>query len=178
MRIEVNEKVREKFAEEIVNISIQYRSLLKKHGRKLRNLMQEYKILLIILAVVLIIYVISQFTLMEPDTFSWAPVPLLVGLLVLYISLIRNLNKSYRSILAQKGGSVITLDENGAELNRQNAQVVRLAWDNIAFVRVFRECICIFSADSNGLLILADIKYADMIAGWISENHPEIELIR
>ena len=178
MRIEVNEKVREKFAEEIVSISAQYRYLRKNHSRKLRNILKEYKILLIALAVMLVLHGVSMLTWMTPDGFNWALILVLTVLLVIYVSFYMNLRKTYRGFLEQKGGSVITLDENGAELNRQNSQVIRLSWDNVAFVRVFKESLCIFSRDANGMLLLTDIKYADMIAGWISENHPEIELLR
>ena len=177
MIIEVNEKVREKFAEEIVSISVQFRYLLKNHSRKLRNIFKEYKILLIALAVMLVLHGVSMLTWMTPDGFSWALILVLTVLLIIYVSFYMNLRKTYRGFLEQKGGSVITLDENGAELNRQNSQVIRLSWDNVAFVRVFKESLCIFSRDANVMLILADIKYADAITGWIKENRPDVEMI-
>ena len=148
MRIEVNEKVREKFAEEVVSISVQFRYLLKNHCRRLGNILKEYKILLIVLAAMLVFYGVSLLTWMTPDGYSWALALVLTVLLVIYITFYLTLRKTYRGILAQKGGSVITLDENGAELNRQNSQVIRLSWDNVAFVRVFRESLCIFSKDT------------------------------
>ena len=178
MRLEINDAVREKFAEEVVNISIQFRSLLKKHDKKLRNMMKEYKILLTVLSVMLILYIVSMLTWMTPDGFGWALIVILSFGIIMYVIVIRNLNKTYWGIMDQKGGSVITLDENGAELNRQNAQILRMSWDNIAFVRVFSECLCFFSKQTNGMLILVDIKYADEITAWIRENHPETELIR
>ena len=178
MKIEVNETARGEFAEEVVNISFQYRQLLKQHDRRLKNTMKEYKVLLIALSVMLVLYIVSMLTWMEPDGLSLALFVVLAVLLITIVFLLRNLKKIYRGITDQKSGSVITLDENGAELNRHNAQVLRMSWDNIAFVRAFKESICFFSKEPNGMLILADIKYADTIISWLTENRPDTELIR
>ena len=175
--IEVNDDIREKFAEEVVNISVQYRLLLKRHDRRFRNMMKEYKVLLIVLCVMLVFYLIGVFTWLSSEPYSWMICLVLAVLSIVYFSVIRNLNKTYRGILSQKGCSVITLDENGAELNRQNSQVLRMSWDNIAFVRLFKESICFFSKEPNGMLIIADIRHADAIIRWLRENRPDTELI-
>ena len=177
MILEVNDIVREQFAEEAVNISVQFRRLLKQHDRKLRNMMKEYKVIMIVLSVLLILYITSMLTWMIPDGFTWAACIVLAFGIIIYYFAIRNLNRTYWGIMDQKRGSVITLDENGAELNRHNAQILRMSWDNIAFVRVFKESLCFFSKEANGMIILVDVKYADTIVSWLKENRPDTEMV-
>ena len=55
MTIEINEKGSEAFYREVVNISAQYRYILKNHHHKLKDYFKQFKILLMLGTVFLVL---------------------------------------------------------------------------------------------------------------------------
>ena len=71
----------------------------------------------------------------------------------------------------------MTLDESGVELNVAETQTVKIAKQNLAVVRIFKECLCFIPAKGAGVVISVDKKYAEQILSWIRENWPDAEVI-
>ena len=169
MRIEVDGKGSKAFYREVVNIVARYRSLLKNPHLRLRDHFRQFLILLILGAAVLgllVVLVIRR----GAGARDWAA--MMAGGLSVVISAgyLVGLNRMLKTMMSDERSSVVTLDETGVELNKGGSQIVKLGWDNIALVRVFRESIAFVSADRAGLVIALEKKYAGKILEWIKEN--------
>ena len=101
---------------------------------------------------------------------------LLIASLLAGASLLR-LTKLVKAMMAGKHRSVLTLDESGVELNVAETQTVKIAKQNLAVVRIFKECLCFIPAKGAGVVISVDKKYAEQILSWIRENWPDAEVI-
>ena len=87
------------------------------------------------------------------------------------------LNRMLKTMMADSGTTVITLDDTGVEFNKVGAQIIKLAWDNITVVRVFQESLTFVSADRKGFVIAIAKQYTDGIPTWLRENQPSVEVI-
>ena len=58
MRIEISEKGSDAFCREVVNITAQYRSILKNHNHKLKDYFRQFRLLLVLGAAVLVILIL------------------------------------------------------------------------------------------------------------------------
>ena len=176
MVIEINEKGSEAFYREAVNVTAQYRSFLKKPERKLSDMQKNLVLYLVLCGVLFALMVIMGMAWgFDGMTVAGTAVAGLAFLLsAAYLSTVK---KAVKTMMEDPRTSVVTLDERGVELNKQDSQVVRLGWDNIAFVRSFAESLCIFSKDSTGLVIAVDKKHQDGILSYLRENHAEVRVL-
>ncbi len=90
----------------------------------------------------------------------------------------KNVQKLLKALMEAPPDSVLTLDEGGVELDKRGSQVVRLAWDNVLFVRIFRESICFVAKNSTGFVISVDRKYESEILEWLANNEAGVTLVR
>jgi hypothetical protein len=87
------------------------------------------------------------------------------------------LNRMLKTMMADSGTTVITLDDTGVEFNKVGSQIIKLAWNSIAVVRGFQESLTFVSADRRGLVISIAKQYAGEIPAWLRENQPSVEVI-
>ncbi|MBR2098943.1 MAG: hypothetical protein IJ926_04590, partial [Firmicutes bacterium] len=87
------------------------------------------------------------------------------------------LKKLRKRMMDDKRTSILTLDENGVELNKEDEQVVRIAWDNLAFVRIYGECIGFVSKDVSGLIVFVERRYEDQVIPYVRETAPGVTII-
>ena len=80
------------------------------------------------------------------------------------------MNKLVDGYLADDRPSVVTLDDNGVEIEKIGSQAVRLAWDNVAFVRSFVESTCFFSKDLSGTVLSVNNDHRKEIMDYIKNN--------
>ncbi len=111
------------------------------------------------------------------DRFDYAVLAALIVTLLMSVVYLTSLNRAKKGLMESGGNSVLTLDENGIELNKSDAQIVRLAWSKVAVLRIFSESLCFLSSDQNGLVIAVDRKYKDQILDWLKENPTGIQII-
>ena len=176
MKIEITEKGSEAFYRETVNVSAQYRYLLKNHSYRLRDYFRQFTLLLILGAVFLVLLLVLALSRgLEP--WDYAVIGLLGTAVVLCAAYLYLLHKMLRAMLADSRTSVLTLDDTGVELNKGGSQIVKLGWDNVAMVRVFRESLVFVSGDRTGIVISAAKRYADQILSWLRANQPGLELV-
>ena len=177
MTIEVKEKGSRQFYKEVVNILTQYRQLLYRPEDKLRDNFTRY--ILLTIAMVLIcamsIYggINSSFNAMKILTAVFAGVAAAATAVILV-----RMNKTVDDYLADDRPSVVTLDENGVEIDKTGAQAVRLAWDNVAFVRTFVESTSFFSKDLSGIVLSVDNNYRKEIMDYIKSNNIDVKVVR
>ena len=176
MRIEVKEKGTKEFYEEVVNASSQYRSLIKNPDAKLRNTIKSFKIDLILCAVFLILLVVIG-ALWGFDTLTVIGIVLLVVVAIFCGAFLNNMNKAVKRYLEDQCTSVVTLDESGVELSKEGSNVIRLAWDNVAFVRVFKESVCFLSKDMTSIMLAVNIAHKQEILDYIRTSNVPVQII-
>ena len=175
MRIEITEKGSEAFYREVVNITAQYRGILKNHNRKLNDYFRQFRILLILGAAALVILILMA-VFWGADPFDYAIIAALFIEVVMCAGYLYVLNKMLKAMLADSRSSVLSLDETGVELNKGRSQIVKLGWDSIAVVRVDKESLTFVSGDRTGIVISIAKQYADEILAWLREKLPSAEI--
>ena len=176
MKIEIYEKGSEAFYREVVNITAQYRGILRNHHYRLKDYFKQFRILLILGASILVILILMAiFWGAEP--FHYALIGALGIEVVMCAGYLYALNRMLKTMMADSGTTVINLDDTGVEFNKVGSQIIKLAWNSIAVVRVFQESLNFVSADRRGLVISMAKQYADGIPTWLRENQPSVEVI-
>ena len=177
MTIEVKEKGSRQFYKEVVNIVTQYRQLLYRPEDKLRDNFTRYILLTIAMALIcaMSIYggINSSFNAMKILTAVFAGVAAAATAVILV-----RMKKVVDDYLADDRPSVVTLDENGVEIEKTGAQAVRLAWDNVAFVRTFVESTSFFSKDLSGIVLSVDNNYRKETMDYIKSNNIDVKVVR
>ena len=176
MVIEVKEKGSREFYEEVVNVVAQYGRLRKKPEAKLKNYFVSLKIFAVLLSVLIAVN-LAMGIAWGFDGMAIAAVVVCAVALVFDAVFWVNLKKAVDRYLSDDRSSVVTLDEDGVELNKENTQTVRLAWPSIAFVRVFKESVCFVSADITGFILAVAISHRQEILDYLKENEVKVKVI-
>ena len=176
MKIEISEKGSRAFYREVVNISAQYRYILKNHHRKLRDYFKQFRILLILGAAFFVLLLLTAI-FWGVDPFDYAILAALGIAVVMCAVYLCVLNRMLTSMLTDPRASVLSLDDCGVELNKGGSQIVKLGWENIAVVCVYQESLTFVSGDHTGLVISVARQYADEILAWLSANQPSVEVV-
>ena len=176
MRIEIKERGSEEFYRETVIVASQYQNLMKNPQRKLKNPFKSYRTGLILCSVLFLLLGVL-IVLWGIDTTVVVALVVLAVNIILSIILLRNLNKLKNTLMNDTRTSVFNMDERGVELDKEGAHVVRIAWDNLAFIRVFDKSICFAAKEGTGLTISIDRKYEDEIRGYMKENKPDYPIL-
>lgn len=177
MTIEIKEKGSRKFYKEVVNVLTQYRQLLYKPEDKLKDNFTRYILLTAVMAFLAIIYVISG----SKGAFTTSKILVVVfGSLAAIASLVNYLrmNKAVNAYLADDRPSAVNLDENGIEIEKTGSQAVRLAWDNVAFVRSFSEATCFFAKDLSGIVLCVNNNYKKEVLDYIKNNGIDVKVVK
>ena len=177
MQLEINEKGSRDFYTESVNVMAQFRRLQKKPNAKLLNYFKIYRTYIIVCAVMLLI-IGAMWLAWGSDGFMPVAAALLAVALLFSAVFLVSLNKTRKALLSSAGGSVLTLENDYVQLEKTGSSKVQLNWENVQFVRVYKEALCIHAKDGAGLIICVDRKYEGQILSWLSENKPELQVIR
>ena len=177
MVIEVKEKGNREFYEEVVNVVAQYGRLRKKPEAKLKNYFVSLKTFAVLLTVMIVINTAMGIA-WGFDGLSIASIIVYAVVLVINVAFWVNLKKAVDRYLSDDRSSIVTLDEDGVELNKENSQKVRLAWPSIAFVRVFKESVCFVSADITGFILAVTISHKQEILDYLKENGVKVKVIK
>lgn len=176
MVIEVKEKGTKAFYEEVVSFTHQYGALMRKPTAKF---MTSFRFFLIQLFAMVFLFV-AMTLIGRSDGFSPMAVCAMtasgMGIVVIaasYYAMKRRMNM----FLEDEKASTITLDDKGIEIRKGNAQIIRLSWDNVAFVRTFKESTSFFAKGAGGIVISVTNKYKDQIMDYLNENNIGIQII-
>ena len=82
-----------------------------------------------------------------------------------------------KRLLADERTSVLTLDESGVELTKDGGNTVRLAWDNVAFVRSFDESVCFLAKDTAGFVIGVNGSHRQEILDYLKTEETPVKVI-
>jgi len=176
MRISINEKGSEAFYREVVNAAVQYRALMKQPDRKLKDYFKGLKVYGAICGVLFVLCALMGI--------FWGFDALIIAALVIsFLALFASvryymsMKKMLDAYLADERTSVLVLDEAGIELDKEDGQVLRMAWGNVAFVRTFEESVCFISDQPIGFMISCLRKYQPEIYAYLKENQIELKII-
>ena len=176
MEIEVREKGSEAFYTEVMNATYQYRELLKNPEKKLKNMYRQMLIYMIVCAIFAVLLTVMGI-LWGFDPLMIVATSMMVILLIFTIRYYYALVTLKNRLRDDQRTSVVRLDENGVELNKEDQQVVRIGWENVAFVRAFDESVCFFAKDVTGFVLSVKKEYRDGIFEYIRESQPQVRLI-
>ena len=177
MTIEIKERGSRSFYKEFVNVMTQYRQLLYRPQDKLRDNFKRYIFLTVAMVLIFMMNIYGGIT------GSFSATKILVSVFaaaaaVATIVIIFRMNKMVDGFLADDKPAVVTLDDNGVEIEKTGSQAVRLAWDNVAFVRSFSEATCFFSKDLSGTVISVTNDYRKEIMDYLKNSDIEVTVIR
>ena len=176
MQIEIKERGSKAFYTETINVVSQYRALLKKPDRKLKDNFKIFRLYIIICSAMLVIDALMWY-FWGTDPAWLAVLVMLVICIVMCAAFLVNMSKMRNAMMTDGRSSVLTIDEAGVELNKGGSQIVRLAWDDIAFARVFTESLAFIAKDRSGLVISVDRRYLDEVMDYLDEHPTGIKMI-
>ena len=177
MTIEVKEKGTRQFYKEVVNILTQYRQLLYKPEDKLKDNFTRYIFLTIAMVLICLMSLYGGITGSVTVTKILTAVFAGVAAAATAVNIFR-MKKMVDGYLADDRPSIVTLDENGVEIEKTGSQAVRLAWDNVAFVRSFVESTSFFSKDLSGIVLSVTNDYRKEIMEYIKSNNIDVKVVR
>lgn len=176
MTIEIKEKGTREFYTETINVASQYKGLIKKPDRKIIDLKKNQRDMAILYTVLGIIW----FCLSLSQGFSLWKTVFVIALFILAVTsafIMHNMKSQADKMLAYDRPAIITLDEDGVELKREHSNIMRLSWDNVAFVRSFKESTSFFAKDASGIVISVTNKYKDQIMEYLNTNDIGIQIV-
>lgn len=176
MTIEVKEKGTKEFYEEVVSFNHQYGALMRKPTAKFMTSFRSFLIQLFGMG-----FLFVAMTLIgRSDGFSPMSVCSMtasaMGVFVTAVSYYA-MQKRVKIFLEDDRTSTVTLEDKGVEINKEDEQIIRLGWDNVAFVRSFKESTSFFAKDASGIVISVTNKYKDQIMEFLKKNDIEIQII-
>ena len=177
MTIEIKEKGTRAFYKEVVNVVTQYRQLLYKPEDKLKDNFKKNVFMIAAMALIFVMFLYGgikgSFSTMMILAMAFAAMAAVATALVL-----SRMNKMVDGYLADDRPTLVTIDENGIELEKTGSQAVRLAWDNVAFVRVFPESTSFFSKDLSGIVLSVINDHKKELLDYIKDNNIEVRVIK
>ena len=177
MTIEIKERGTKQFYKEVVNVLTQYRQLLYRPQDKLKDNFKRYIFLTIAMLLICIMSVYGGITVSFSATRIITAVFAGVAAAATAVILFR-MYKMVDGFLADDRPSVVTIDENGVGIEKTGAQAVRLAWDNVAFVRSFVESTCFFSKDLSGIVLSVTNDYKKEIMDYLKNSDINVTVIK
>ena len=177
MTIEIKENGTRQFYKEVVNVVTQYRQLLYKPEDKLKDSFKKNIFMMTAMALLFLIFlyggITGSFDTMKILAMAFAAMAAVATAIVL-----SRMYKMVDGYLADERPSIVTMDENGIELEKKGSQAVRLAWDNVAFVRSFNESTCFFSKDMSGIVLSITNDYKNELLDYIKENNIDVKVVK
>ncbi len=163
-----------KFYSEAISVLNQYAYLMKNPQLRLQNNFKKLQGYMIFCGIVLAVLVVM--------TIAWGASALMITALVLLSVVILlsfalwfKLDRVRRMYLADKRPSILELDENGVTMKRENSDSVQMSWNNVAFIRVFNECVCFFAKEGSGFVICVNKIHKDEIFAYLQEHQIHVQ---
>ncbi len=177
LTIETELQLTEAQAEEIVNVSMQIRTLLKSPEKKLTNYFKFCPGSMIFCA---ILAILNGFYIFKFGGDALMYVCLGVMLITFIVAFKMNISiKNYKKVIFGRDGMVtVTFDENGVDFDNHKDKKLKLSWDGTAFIRVLNECLYVVPKDITSVMICLKKDYTDSVSRFIEENNIDVKIIK
>ena len=176
MRIEVREKGSLEFYREVIRATAQYQKLIKNPEAKLSDSFKLLKAYIAVCAVFMVV-LLAMGIAIGFDALTVIAIVIMVACTIISAVQFNRLNAAVKALVDDSHVSIFTLDEEGVELNKEGAQVIRVSWDHVAFIRAFDESVCFFADGPRGLVLAVTKKYEQQVFGHIRENGIDVRVI-
>lgn len=176
MKIEINERGSKEFYKEVVSVMAQYFRFMKKPDSRLNDPFRILKIYIAVcaafFAVILVMGIAWGF-----DALTLVALTVMAAVIILSVMQFKKLDGLVKSFYDDKRSSILTVDENGVELNKEDSEIIRMAWDNVAFLRLFKESACFFGKEARGMIMAVDRIYEQQILDYLKDNDIDVKVI-
>ncbi|MBR4451744.1 MAG: hypothetical protein IKS39_07915 [Clostridia bacterium] len=153
------------FYKEVVSVLSYYNRIIKNPEKKLKDSIRISAVYGAVSAVVLVMLVIL-YSVWNGSQVIKVTAAVLGGmyllLLIAFVYAYYTRKKLLKSFLSEPRESTFTIDDTGVEL-KNNANTVRLSWENIAFVRKYDRAVCFFGDSNTRFVISVYEQYYDEI---------------
>ena len=168
MRLEIRNAGSRQFAEELMYVISQKKTIAKEHRLKSGNITATYRYYLLLGAFGVV------FTIVAYLVFKYLIFILLCGvfaafLFVYYVSM-QKTNRYMDQIIADRGTRVIELKEDEISFT-DNVKTVNYSWNDVLAVVVGQYSITVIPTADNELAIGIDIQHKDDIVSFLDANN-------
>ncbi|HHW95321.1 MAG TPA: hypothetical protein GX736_05300 [Mogibacterium sp.] len=174
--IKTTDNTSKEYLNEIINILIQIRKLQSKPHAQLKPIYQFCRIMMLIGTPFLILFL--TFGIKDRNTVFMMLSTILAVCLLTIGSALLSMRKLRNHMTINAGESILIIDTDWVESQSSNGQTTRLAWNQIAYIRVFEHSVCFIPRSLTGFLINIDKSYADEIIQAIQAEAPDTNVIR
>ena len=166
---------RREYIREVMSVSAQMGAVSKDPGKNIK----DYRIMLIIIIVALILTEIgiASVAIMSKDILSAIVSGVILLLLVLYALRLGAYDKTFFMLLKNNEDRRLELDKEGVARTGSD-QEVKVRWDGIRCIRVYKYSVLFLGKDVNTTPILAPVENLEGIESFLKENDIQIEIIR
>ena len=165
--------------EEITNIFVQYRSLLRNPECKLRNF---FRFCPIAMALSLVIAAVLSVLMATGLTTNLVLDGITIFIMVLFFFfcfvMFRTIRKFRDDLMKHEGTVTIVIDEEGIDYDDHAGKKLKVGWNTIAFLREFNECICFLPKEATGNGIFLDRCEFNKVIQYMDEVGVDLPVIR
>ena len=176
MTIEIKKRASKEFAEDTVNAAGQYKQFMKKPERRLQDNFKQWKAILIA-SIVWIVLILAIMVMWGSDAIKEICFVILVVNIVVSAAMLFSMTKYRNAIIDEQRISILTIDESGVEITKEGVQTVKVTWENVAFIRLFRSALCFFPKNLTSFVISVDMDYSEQIIHEIKEIGVDVKII-
>ena len=176
LRIEATQKGTREYYKEVVCVLAQFPTLVKKPENKVRDSFKMLKGHVAICAVLLAL-VLAMAIAWGIDTLTGLAVVVMMACITVGAFQLHRLNGMVTAFMDDSQAPVFTLDEEGVEFEKKGSQLIRVPWENVAFVRVFDESVCFFARGTRGPVLAINKYYEQQILSYLECNNIDVNVI-
>lgn len=156
MKIEINEKPDRKFYDELLYVTSYYKKIKKKPNKKIttitKELMKDIGIILLLLLIELFFYFEYQ------DNIFLFMIGFIGLILIFFILYLIAVQKRIKDFLKDNTKTIISINESGVELVKENIQHIQVDWNSIDFILINKYSICLLPKNITNIIIALDTK--------------------
>ena len=102
---------------------------------------------------------------------------MMASLAVLCLLMWYYLRRAVSGLVKNDRTSILRLDNESVELEKEDAREVRIAWSDVALIRSFEKTVAIFPKAKNGIIICVDLEYKDQIEKYVRDNNISAQIV-
>ena len=179
LTIETSIESRKPQAEEITNIFLQYKNLLKKPDGKLRNFFLFCPLAMAFsLVVIAVLGVLMATGHTKSQALDWVTIFAMFFLFFFSVLIFRSARKFRDTLMEHKGSVTIVFDEEGIDYDDHNGKKLKAGWNTFLFLREFKECIAFLPKESTGNGIFLERNEFNKIVEYMDEIGVDVPVIR
>ena len=179
LTIKTSLQTRKSQAEEITNIFLQYRNLLKKPECKLRNFFLFCPIAMVFsLVIIAVLGTLMATGHTTNQAMDWVCLFAMLFLFFFSVLMFRTVRKFRETLMKHNGTVTIVFDEEGIDYDDHNGKKLKAGWNTMLFLREFKECIAFLPKESTGNGIFLERSEFNKIVEYMDAIGVDVPVIR